>query len=95
MIVKKIIQTIWRIIYRVLLVLVYIFPIAILAWVAIKSRADIAKDILGVPTEWIGLENFETAIDKMDFMNSLKNSLIVTIISTVCLCVFSAMAAWV
>lgn len=86
---------IWRIIYRIFLVLVFLFPIAMLVWVAFKSASDIALDILGVPKKWIGFENFASAIESMDFLNALKNSVIVTICSTACLCIFSAMAAWV
>lgn len=92
---KSLPRTIWQCAYRIFLVLLYLFPIGMLIWVAFKSRADIAKDILGLPTEWIGFENFETAIDKMKFTTALKNSLVVTILSTLCLCIFSAMAAWV
>ena len=92
---KNILRSIWQIIYRVFLVLLYLFPIAMLMWVAFKSAKDIAINILGIPSEWIGFENFSTAIEKMEFLMAFKNSLIVTVISTVCLCVFSAMAAWV
>ena len=92
---KSVPLTIWRIIYRVFLVLLFLFPIAMLLWVAFKSAKDIALDIIGLPSEWIGFENFTTAIEKMDFLMALKNSLIVTIVSTVLLCVFCAMAAWV
>ena len=91
----NILLTIWRVVYRVFLVLLFLFPIAMLAWVAFKSASDIALDILGLPKKWIGFENFATAIDKMDFLVALKNSLVVTIASTLCLCIFSAMAAWV
>lgn len=87
--------TVWRIIYRVFLVILYLLPIAMLLWVGFKSRSDIAKDILGMPSEWIGFENFEEAIEEMEFLQSLGNSLLITIISTVCLCIFPAMAAWV
>lgn len=91
---KSVPLTIWRVIYRVFLVLLFLFPIAMLLLVSFKSRADIARDILALPTEWIGFENFETAVDKMNFMVALKNSLFITIVSTICLCIFSAMAAW-
>lgn len=92
---KNIPLQIWQFIYRTFLVLLYLFPIAMLVWVAFKSASDIALNILGVPKEWIGFENFTTAVEKMDFLKALKNSAIVTVVSTVCLCVFSAMAAWV
>ena len=84
----NILLTIWRVVYRVFLVLLFLFPIAMLAWVAFKSASDIALDILGLPKKWIGFENFATAIDKMDFLVALKNSLVVTIASTLCLCIF-------
>jgi raffinose/stachyose/melibiose transport system permease protein len=92
---KSILRSIWQVIYRVGLVLLYLLPIAMLFWVALKSAKDIAINILGVPTEWIGFENFSLAIERMDFLMAFKNSLVVTVVSTVCLCIFSAMAAWV
>ena len=65
---KNILRSIWQIIYRVFLVLLYLFPIAMLIWVAFKSAKDIAINILGIPSEWIGFENFSTAIEKMEFL---------------------------
>lgn len=84
-----------KILGRIFLVLLFLFPIAILFWVSLKTATDIATNILGLPSKWIGASNYGTAIEKMEFVTGIRNSLIVTIVSTICLCVFPAMAAWV
>ena len=88
-------KTTLQIIGRIFLVLLFLFPIAVLIWVSFKTASDIATNILGLPSKWIGFSNYGTAIEKMEFIEGIRNSLIVTIVSTVCLCIFPAMAAWV
>lgn len=84
-----------KILGRIFLVLLFLFPIAVLLWVSFKTASDIATNILGLPSEWIGGSNYETAINKMEFFAGIRNSLIITVVSTICLCIFPAMAAWV
>lgn len=80
---------------HIFLIILYIIPIAILIWVSFKSAKDIATNILGLPSEWKIIENYQLAVEKMDFWVGIRNSLIVTIVSTICLCLFTSMAAWV
>jgi raffinose/stachyose/melibiose transport system permease protein len=92
---KSVIELIVRNIFRVFLILLFLFPVGILFWVSVKTPKDISNNLLGWPTQWNLSENYSKAVEKMDFVVGIRNSLIVTIISTVCLCVFSSMAAWV
>ena len=92
---KNVPKSALQIIGRIFLVLLFLFPIAVLIWVSFKTAADIATNILGMPSEWIGFSNYGTAVEKMEFFEGIRNSLIITVISTVCLCIFPAMAAWV
>lgn len=72
------------------------FPFYMIVLNAFKSKRDIIK----LPLSWGGkrgftLDNFVTAFERMDFMNILKNSLIVTCVSVFLIILFSSMAAYI
>ena len=75
---------------------IYMFPFYMIVLNAFKSKRDIIK----LPLSWGGkrgftLDNFVTAFERMDFMNILKNSLIVTGVSVCLIILFSSMAAYI
>lgn len=73
--------------------LAYLFPIYIIVVNAFKNRAELYENVLAFPSEF-SLQYFSKAMDKMDFLNALKNSLIVTLISIAIIVVLASMCAW-
>ena len=72
----------------------YLFPIYIVIVNSLKSRAEIYENILAFPST-LNLEYYLVAIEKMNFANALKNSLIVTGVSIILIIVLASMAAWI
>lgn len=82
------------VIFGTILALIFISPVLILLNSSFKPLQEIYLDILALPSK-LSLTNYITAIEKLDFVRSLLNSLAITVISTVLIVVTSAMAAWV
>ena len=59
---------------------VYLFPVYIIVVNAFKNRAQLYENILALP-ESFSFQYFTKAMDKMDFANALKNSVIITLVS--------------
>jgi len=81
----------------IILFFLFIFPFIMVVINVFKTKVDITLNPLSLVGEKKGftLENFPTAMSKMDFWNSFKNSLIITVCATVFTLIFSAMAAFV
>ena len=77
-----------------LVALLFLLPIFILVMDSFKDQKGILTDVLGWPNPFI-FDNYPKAIEKMDFFNSLWNSVWITLLSTGLIVIFSAMAAWV
>lgn len=73
--------------------LAYLFPIYIIIVNAFKNRAELYENVLAFPSKF-SFQYFAKAMDKMDFLNALKNSLIVTVISIAIIVVLASMCAW-
>lgn len=73
--------------------LAYLFPIYIIVVNAFKNRAELYENVLAFPSEF-SFQYFAKAMDKMDFFNALKNSLIVTLVSIAIIVVLASMCAW-
>ncbi|WP_117233134.1 carbohydrate ABC transporter permease [Vibrio maerlii] len=73
--------------------LLYVFPFAILIINSLKTKFEILKDPLALPTELM-FDNFVEAFVRMDFLNAVSNSLIVTIFGLAVLTIFPAMLAY-
>lgn len=78
----------------ILLAIVFVAPVLILVNSSFKSLQEIYINILALP-EKFSFDNYIQAFDKMQFLPSLINSLVITIVSTVLILLVSAMAAWV
>ena len=68
-------------------------PIYIMVINSFKNRQQIFVDQLGWP-ETFSFEYYAEAAQKMNYFNSLKNSLIVTGVSVIFIIIVSSMAAW-
>src|SRR5699024_6504426 len=80
-------------IFALLLGLVWLSPFYLMIVNAFKSKKDIFTDVLGIPTE-VQWSNFAEAFIDLDFINSLMNSIIVTIASIAIIILFSSMAGY-
>ena len=87
---KKIVLTVTGIVFA----LIFLAPILILVNSSFKSLQEIYIDILALPKSF-SFHNYAQAFEKMDFLRSFVNSLIITVVSTVLICLVSSMAAWV
>lgn len=77
-----------------LIAILYLAPIVMLLSAAFKTQKNIFKDVLGFPDPIIWT-NFGEAMERMDYLRALFNSLFFTIIATCCIILFTSMAAWV
>lgn len=76
-----------------LLSLAIIGPIYIMVINSFKSREQIFTDQLGLPEVW-SFQYYQEAAQKMNYFNSLKNSLVVVGISVIFIVIVASMAAW-
>ena len=80
----------------ILLFLFFIMPFILVVINVFKDKADIVTSPLSlVGKHGFTLKNFPEAMAKMDFFNVFKNSLIITITSTVLTILISAMTSFV
>lgn len=70
-----------------------LFPIYIMIVNSFKGRAQIFTDTMGLP-EALDFSFYISAMEKMNFIKALGNSLFVTISSTLLIIAFSSMTAW-
>lgn len=73
--------------------LVFLFPFIICILMSVKSKQETAKNILGLPTQ-IYWENFTDAIEKANILNSMKNSVILTVFSVVITILAASLAGY-
>ena len=73
--------------------LMYLSPIYIIVVNSFKSRAEMYTNVLALP-ETFTWEYYAGAVQRMDFINVFKNSLIVTLCSVAVIVVLCSMAAW-
>ncbi len=84
-----------RFILAVIICIIYLLPFVMVMVNSFKRKVSIVKyplqliDDKGV--QWV---NYRNAVEKMNFLQSFGNSLVITVFSVVLLVVFSAMAAY-
>lgn len=92
---KKISHAVMIIVLTVVF-LAFIFPFILVVINVFKTKADITSNPLAlIGGHGFTLENFPNAVKKMNFWNSFRNSLLITVTSTIFTLLFSAMAAFV
>lgn len=89
---KKVYKVLIEIIVGVLC-LFYLYPIYIVFVNAFKNRQELYENTLALPKKFTP-EYFLKAMEKMEFFNAFKNSLIVTIVSIAILVILASMTAW-
>lgn len=77
----------------ILLAVCWLFPVYIVFVNSFKNRSELYESILALPKH-LSFEYYEKAIDKMNFLHALGNSLLVTVVSIVFIVVFASMTAW-
>lgn len=77
----------------ILLAGAYLFPIYIVIVNSFKNRSELYENILALPGTF-GFEYYKNAMGKMNFLNALANSFIVTSVSILLIVVLSSMTAW-
>lgn len=82
------------IIAGILLAVLFLAPVIVLLNSSFKTLQEIYLDILALPDAF-SFKNYSLAIEKLDFLSSFGNSLMITVISTILIVVTSSMAAWV
>lgn len=93
---KKKIFNVLKIILLVALFILFIFPFFLVVVNVFKTKGDITSAPLALIGEHgFTVENFPKAMDKMNFVRSFSNSLLITVTSTALTLLFSAMAAFV
>lgn len=86
----------WNIKLEVLggvLALLWLVPFYLMFVNSFKSKKEIFMDTISLPESW-NFDNYVTAFEELDFMRTLFNSLLITVVSVVLIIVFSAMAAY-
>lgn len=73
--------------------LLYLFPIYLILTNSFKSRSQMYESMVALP-EKLTAKYYVSALGKMNFAVSIKNSLILTIVSIAILVVLCSMTAW-
>ena len=80
----------------IILFLLFVLPFVLVIINVFKDKADIVSNPLAlIGAHGFTLKNFPEAMQKMDFFNVFKNSLIVTVSATILTILVSAMASFV
>lgn len=91
---KKIISKTVIILCCIILAAFFIFPILLLFINSFKSLKEIYISVLQFP-KTLNLDNYISAFKELDYLNAIKNSLIITCTVTVANVICCSMAAWV
>ncbi len=74
------------------LFLIFIFPFIIVIINSFKTTSEFISDALSLPTS-LNLSNFKDAFEKMNFMHSFYNTLVITVLSTLFINLAASMTA--
>lgn len=86
----------WKFIISIFILafcLLYLFPIYIVVINSFKDRGQLYENMIAPPGTFT-FEYYKTAMEKMNFLRSVGNSLIVTIVSIAFIIALSSMTAW-
>ncbi|MDE4084271.1 carbohydrate ABC transporter permease [Planococcus maritimus] len=86
----------WNIKVEVLgiaLAILWLLPFYLMFVNSFKSKKEIFLDTTSPPEAW-SFDNYITAFQELDFLRTLFNSLLITVVSVVLIVLFSAMAAY-
>ncbi len=78
-----------------LLAVLFLSPFYIVATNSLKTQKGIFVGITSLPFgEYFSPQNYVEAFERLDFVKSFFNSLMITSVSTVLIIIFASMAAW-
>jgi raffinose/stachyose/melibiose transport system permease protein len=77
----------------IVLCLLYLFPLYIVVVNSFKNRAELYEDILALPSSF-SFQYYANAMERMNFLNALANSFVVTVLSILAIAVLASMTAW-
>lgn len=80
-------------ILNVLLLIMFVFPLFMIILNSFKSRVDIVRNPLALPSEW-SFDNYTEAFQTMGFGSAFLNSLIITVVSVAMILIFSSSLAF-
>lgn len=73
--------------------LIYLFPIYLILTNSFKSRSEMYENMVALPAK-ISAKYYASALSKMNFDISVRNSIIITVVSIAILVVLCSMTAW-
>lgn len=73
--------------------LFFLSPIYIIIVNSFKNRQELYENVLALPEEF-SFQYYIEAMEKMNFLNALGNSLYITIVSVLIIVILSSMTAW-
>lgn len=71
----------------------YLFPIYLIFTNSFKSRSEMYENMVALP-EKFSLQYYQSALGKMNFSVSLRNSILLTVLSIAIIVVLTSMTAW-
>lgn len=77
----------------ILLCAVFLFPIYLVIVNSFKNRSELYENIMALPKSF-SFDYYRKAMEKMDFLRSFGNSLLVTLITIVIIVLLASMTAW-
>ena len=80
-------------IITVVLCCLYLFPIYLILTNSFKSRSEMYENMVAFP-EKLTLNYYTSALGKMNFSSSLRNSIVLTIVSIAIIVILTSMTAW-
>lgn len=89
-------KKIYKVVLEILAVLIgilYLSPFYIMIANSFKNRAEMYNSVLGLPLK-LDFQYYITAMEKMNFLKAILNSLFVTIVTIALIVILSAMTAW-
>lgn len=86
---KKIIMSICSI----ALAIIWMFPFYLMVVNSFKTKKEIFTNTLGTPNE-ATIENYPKAFENLDFLKTLGNSLLITVVSVICIVVLASLASY-
>lgn len=85
--------TVLRRLFATVLLFTSLFPYYIMLINSFKTKRELFESTLAFPKSWL-LDNYVRAIQKMDLLVTLKNSLLITVLSTLVILLFGSMAGY-
>ena len=72
---------------------IYLFPIYLIFTNSFKSRSEMYENMVALPHSF-SFKYYASALEKINFTTSIRNSLILTVVSIAIIVVLSSMTAW-